>query len=150
MKKLNKGIYKVKTIQVKLKVEEPIAKVKGVKEVVNILKGIYDKLDEDQEHFILLALDSNLNIRGYKVISSGAMNYNYVDPKLVFRNALLLGGVRIIVSHNHPSNNILPSQDDINLTKKLIEGSKLLGIDLIDHIIYSNKGYISLREMGYI
>ena len=69
-------------------------------------------LDADQEHFILLALDTRIVITGYKIASSGGMAGTVVDPRIVFRSALLLGAASILVAHNHPSGAATPRAED--------------------------------------
>jgi DNA repair protein RadC len=71
-----------------------------------------------------------------------------VHPREVFADALTDRAAGIIIAHNHPSGNLEASKEDINITNRLKEGAKLLGIDLIDHIIFSKDGFISLQEQG--
>ena len=71
------------------------------------------------------------------------------SPREIFYNALKNKAVSIIVMHNHPSGNPMPSKEDILITKRLIEAGKLIGIELLDHIILGDNRYISLKESGY-
>jgi len=115
-------------------------------DIYEILKAIYRQLDDDQEHLVLLVLNLSQEVSGYKVLSSGNERTSLADGKIVFRNALLLGAASVVVAHNHPSGKLKPSAADINFTNKIIEAGKTLDIPVLDHIILTHKGYISLRD----
>lgn len=115
-------------------------------DVYEILKAIYHQLDEDQEHLVLLVLNLSQEVTGYKVISSGNERTSLANGKAIFRNALLLGASYIVLAHNHPSGKLKPSNADIRFTNKVIEAGKTLDIPVLDHIILTHKGYISLRD----
>ena len=78
----------------------------------------------------------------------GTLNSSLVHPREVFADALTDRAASIIIAHNHPSGNLEASKEDINITNRLKEGAKILGIDLMDHIIFSKDGFISLKEQG--
>ncbi len=111
-----------------------------------VLQGIYANLDQDQEHFILLALNSVNEVRCYKVVASGGHYLVSTDLRLIFRTALLLGATQLVVAHNHPSGWLVPSDDDLMLTKTLVVAGQILNIDVYDHIIYGEKDYTSIRQ----
>lgn len=115
-------------------------------DIYEILKAIYRQLDDDQEHVVLLVLNISQEVTGYKVISSGNERTSLANGKIVFRNALLLGASSVVVAHNHPSGKLKPSNADIAFTNKIIEAGKTLDIPVLDHIILTHKGYVSLRE----
>ena len=100
-----------------------------------VLRQVLSRLDADQEHFILLALDTQLAITGYKIVSSGGLANTVVDPRSSFRSALLLGAASILVAHNHPSGVATPSPEDRALTQQLVAGGKLLDLQVRDHLI---------------
>jgi DNA repair protein RadC len=143
-------IYKLKTFQVRLKVSEAASRKKmDHSSVLGILRQIYAGLDEDQEHFVLLALDQKNNLRGYKIISSGGQSSSIVDPRVVFRCAILLGSARIIVAHNHPSGDPAPScPEDVDLTRRLGIAGSALGIEILDHIILCRGRHFSFLDRG--
>ncbi len=114
-------------------------------DVHTILQAVFATLDDDQEHLVLLILNVANDVIGYKVIASGAQDAARVDCKVLFRNALLLGAANIIIAHNHPTGNFEPSKHDMALTRKVVEGARLLDIELLDHVIVSSQGYVSLR-----
>ncbi len=111
-----------------------------------VLKGIYANLDQDQEHFILLALNCVNEVRCYKVVASGGQYFVLTDLRLIFRAALLLGAEQLVVAHNHPSGRLVPSDDDLILTKTLVVAGQILDVAVYDHIIYGEKDYTSIRE----
>lgn len=143
-------IYKIKTIKLEYKIQETNTIISKPESAFNLLKEIYKDLDVDQEHFCLLALNSKNKITGYKITASGGQTSGMVDPKIIFRNALLLGAVGIILAHNHPSGDITPSQDDIELTLKLTKCAEFLEIKLLDHIVFSNNKYYSFADNSLI
>jgi DNA repair protein RadC len=99
-------------------------------------------------HFILLALDTQNQVRGYKVTASGGVNQTIVDPRTLFHDALLLGAAAIILCHNHPSGEPEPSNDDLAITRQLSLGGQILGIRVHDHIILGDGRLVSLAERG--
>lgn len=102
------------------------------------------------EHFNILLLNRANHCIGFSHISSGGASSCIVDPKIVFATALKANAVAIIAAHNHPSGNLKPSNADIHLTQKLVEGGKLLEIPLIDHMIVTPLKYYSFAEEGLI
>lgn len=103
-----------------------------------------------QENFYCVYLDSKNRIIKDKLLFIGTINYSMVHPRDIYREAYLLGAVSIICIHNHPTGIVEPSNDDIKLTKQLEEVSKLLGINLLDHIIIGKDKYYSFLEHGII
>lgn len=142
--------YSITTFKVRLKVSEDVPKVtSSPKESAVLLHAIYADLDGDQEHFCILALNGSNQITGYKVLSSGGMMYAHIDQKLLWRAALALGGVALIIAHNHPSGNPRPSPEDIAITKTIQEAAKLLDFRILDHIILGERaGFYSFAEEG--
>lgn len=108
-------------------------------------------VDSDREKMILLCLDSKNQPTAINTVSIGCLNSSIVHPREVFKVAILSNSASIIVYHNHPSGDVKPSKDDINITQRLKESGKILGIELIDHIIVgSNEMYYSFKEKGNI
>jgi len=141
---------KFKTITLKVKERPAPANAGNSKSAYEVAKEIYSGLSDDQEHFCILFLDNANNITGYKVLFSGGMNAATVDLKVVFRNALLFGACSIIVVHNHPSNSLIASKEDIQITQEIKQAGKLLGIRLLDHIILTNNSYLSMADEAMI
>jgi DNA repair protein RadC len=104
--------------------------------------------DMRQEHFLVLYLNQSNHALKVECLSHGGTTNVIADPKLIFKNALGLNATAIILGHNHPSGNPRPSEDDRQLTKKLVAAGKLLDIAVMDHIIIGNERYYSFRDHG--
>lgn len=104
--------------------------------------------DMRQEHFMVLYLNQSNHALKVECISHGGTTTVIADPKIIFKNALNIGATCIVLGHNHPSGNPRPSEDDRQLTKKLVAAGKLLDINVIDHIVIGNERYYSFRDHG--
>ena len=104
--------------------------------------------DMRQEHFLVLYLNQSNHALKVECLSNGGTTNVIADPKLIFKNALNLGATCLVLGHNHPSGNPRPSEDDRQLTKKLVAAGKLLDITVIDHVIIGNERYYSFRDHG--
>lgn len=102
------------------------------------------------EQFKVILLNRGNSVLGIVSISQGGMTGTIADPKLIFVAALKAAASYIILVHNHPSENLKASAEDIRLTKKLVEGGKLLDIMVVDHLIISKDGYYSFCDEGLI
>lgn len=105
--------------------------------------------EEDRENFLVISLDTKNHINGINVISTGTLNSSLAHPREVFKMAILNNSNSIIIAHNHPSGDTEPSNEDIKVTDRLIECGKILGIEVLDHIIVG-EGYYSFKEKGKI
>jgi len=103
-----------------------------------------------KEHFVIFFLDSRNQEIHREIISIGTLNANLVHPREVFEPAIRFLASHVIVAHNHPSGNPSPSQEDQDVTKRLVVAGKILGIELVDHVIVAHSGYASLKEKGYL
>ncbi len=105
----------------------------------------------DQEHFVVLMLDTKNRVVGSKTISVGTLNSTLVHPRECFKPALVRSAAAVILCHNHPSGDPTPSAEDVALTQRLREAGRLLGIEALDHVILGEAGrYVSLRERGQL
>lgn len=102
---------------------------------------------QSQEHFAILLLDTKNRLLGSKVITIGTATETLASPRDIFREIIRQGATKAIIGHNHPSGNVEPSPDDIELTRQLLAGAQLLGIPLLDHLILGNGNHQSLREI---
>ncbi|WP_292387824.1 RadC family protein [Methanosarcina sp. UBA5] len=129
-------------------VEEPKRKICSPKDVYTLM---YPKMREQKkEKFITLCLDTKNQILKEEVVSIGSLNASIVHPREVFKSALMESSASVIMVHNHPSGDPSPSREDIMVTEKMVEGGKLLGIDVLDHIIIGEGRYVSLKDEGFV
>lgn len=104
--------------------------------------------DLSHEEFWIILLNRANHVLDIRPISKGGISGTVVDPKMIFHEALQIRASGIILSHNHPSTNPTPSESDIQLTKKLKEGGKLLEISILDHIIIAGSSFYSFADEG--
>ena len=107
------------------------------------------EIDQNKEHFWSIGLTTRNGVKYIELVSLGTLNAALVHPREVFRFAIMQGVSSIIVVHNHPSGDPEPSEDDIRLTKRLVECGRLLGIEVLDSFIVADS-YVSLKEWGII
>lgn len=105
---------------------------------------------ESREIFMSIHLNTRLRIESKSIISIGNLDSAPVHPREVFAPAIRRGAAGIIVAHNHPTGDPSPSEEDIKVTERLLETSRIVGIRLVDHVIIGSGSYVSLKEMGYI
>lgn len=104
-----------------------------------------------EEVFAIATLDVHNKVTGVFEVSIGTLSSSLVTPREVFKRALLQNAARIVLAHNHPSGSADASADDISITKKLQKGGKILGVNVVDHIVIGDKdNYISMKEENLI
>ena len=154
-----KGIGSVKActllscIELGKRINNEIETLKGVKlNKVDLVYNYYkDRIGNKlQEHFYAVYLDNSKKVIGDKLLFIGTINFSIVHPREVFKEAYTLSASSIILVHNHPGGNPIPSNQDIITTKTLIKVGEILGIKVIDHVIICNNKYYSFLENGDI
>ncbi len=103
---------------------------------------------EEQEHLFCMMMDSKGSLLGEKLLSRGTVSGTLITPREVYVEALKLRAVRIVLIHNHPSGDPLPSSPDMEFTARILAAGEMVGIELADHIIIGDKTYFSFREQG--
>lgn len=106
--------------------------------------------DEKREIFMAINLNSKLQVESKSIVSIGNLDSAPVHPREVFAPAVKRGAAAVIVAHNHPSGDPTPSHQDIEVTMRLLEASKIIGIKLIDHVIVGNGKFTSMKAEGYL
>lgn len=140
------------TIRYKGNKKSELKKITSSADTYQILKEMYllDTIDWT-EQMILICLNQANKVIGYYKVSTGGTTGTVCDPKIIFTIALNCAGTsKIILSHNHPSGNLQPSRADEDITRKIKDAGKLLDIQLIEHIIYTDEGYYSFCDEGLI
>ncbi len=120
--------------------------VKTPEEVVALVWGRLK--DKKKEHFLALLLDTRNQLIKVAEISVGSLDTSIVHPREVFKEAISASAASVIFVHNHPSGSVEASEDDIKLTKRLAEAGGIIGIDVYDHVIIGEKGFLSLKREG--
>lgn len=123
-------------------------KVSVSEDVASVFRSMVKRTK--QEHFLAMYLDGANNIIETKIIFIGSLNRCVVHPREVFAPAFELRAACVIVGHNHPSKNSQPSVEDITLTKRLVETGKILGIEILDHVIFTDTNCYSFAGNGHI
>ena len=152
-----KGIGLAKAAQIRaafeigrrLSTQAPSYKSKELTDPEKVYRLIKSKLrDYHKEHFYIIALNS----RNYSIaeVSVGSLNASIVHPREVFAEAIKNKAASVVFAHNHPSDDPEPSEDDLLLTKKLVESGKILGIEVFDHIIVVKDDFFSFKNKGLI
>ena len=118
--------------------------------MLRVAKPIFANLDADKEHFVLLALNNKNRINGYKVTSTGTQTASLIRPGDVYRAALHLAAAAVVFVHNHPSGDPAPSQEDVEITRRLKECGEMLAIRVLDHVILGADRYYSFSDRGLL
>ena len=121
--------------------------IKSPGDVVDLGKEVMHIHEEPEEYMYMICMNTKNKVTGVFEISHGNVNSSIVTPREVFQKALLANAVSIILLHNHPSGDSTPSNEDIKATKRLVEAGKIVGVEVLDHIIIGDR-YTSLQEQG--
>lgn len=140
--------YKIECIPVGNPIEK--TQILTSEDIYKYAMKLYGSDIELIESFIGIYLDNNMNVIGWAKISTGGTNYTLVDTKVVFKYAVDMLACHIVAVHNHPSGNLTPSREDKALTERIAEGSKLLSMRLVDHVIVSKEGHYSFHDHGLL
>lgn len=125
-------------------------KIASPEDVVRIMRDHMDMGNLDREHFVVLYLNRKTHVNAIQTVSIGGLHSSLVHPREVFKPAILTSSAGIILVHNHPSGDPTPSAEDVNITRRLIEAGKILGIEVLDHVVIGNNEYKSLKALGQI
>lgn len=149
IKESKESLTQVAEIEIKYK-----TKKKGVTSITKstdageTFRRVWEDDMEVRERFYVMYLNRRNNVMGVQQISSGGVDGTVVDTKLIFSAALKMLASGIILAHNHPSETLVPSQQDILVTNKVKEGAKLLDMNLLDHLILTTEGIYSFADEG--
>lgn len=117
--------------------------IRGPEDIVKLLPRM-KRLE--REHFLVVLLNARHEVDAVETVSVGSLNASIVHPREVFKPAILASAASVVLVHNHPSGDPEPSEEDLTITKRLVEGGELLGIGVLDHVIVASRGVVSLRS----
>lgn len=151
-----KGIGTAKAIQIKAGIELGRRITRTGKEEVKAIRSPRDAADLlieqlrylQKEHFVCLFLNTKNHIISQETLSMGSLNASIVHPREVFRAAIKCSSASVIFAHNHPSGDPTPSPEDLALTKRLVDAGKIIGIEVLDHLVIGDMKFVSLKEQG--
>mgnify|MGYP006308208905 CR=1 FL=1 len=121
-----------------------------IRSPADILPVVGHYADRKQEHFLSVSLNGAHEVTAVHVVSVGLVNRTLVHPREVFAEALVERAAAVIAAHNHPSGNTEPSSEDLEITDRLKQSGEVLGVPLLDHVIFSSRGYYSFLENGRV
>ena len=117
---------------------------------LEIAEQCRDFRNKDKEHFCVFFLNTQNQIIGRELVSMGTLNTSLIHPRECFRTAISKNSAAVIFAHNHPSGSLEPSDEDIAVTKRLKDAGKLIGIEVLDHVIVTAESHKSLKEQNLI
>ena len=122
--------------------------IRSPQDAVEVGKEFMHIHEEPEEHLYMICMNTKNKVTGVFEISHGSVNASIATPREIFQKALLANAVSIILMHNHPSGDSTPSHADIEMTKRATKAGKIIGVEVLDHIIIGDR-YASLKEKGY-
>lgn len=150
-----RGVGKAKACRIKAAIEigarllsrqRRLATIRCAADVYSLMMPRLSYLD--REHFIVVLLSTKNQVLGTELVSVGCLNASLVHPREIFKTCVKRSAASVILVHNHPSGDPSPSPEDVIVTRRLIEAGRIMGIDVLDHVIIGDGRYISLRESG--
>lgn len=121
-------------------------KLNSPEDIVLMMRKLLHVEQMAEEHCYMIAMNSSCKVLGVFFISKGTVNVSLITPRELYIRALLAGAVQIVLCHNHPSGNAIPSEQDIAITQKIKEAGEMININLADHIIIGSNSYLSFKE----
>lgn len=125
-------------------------KMNSPEKIVGLATYFLKMQEAPEEYMYMLCMNTKLEMTSVFEISHGNVNSSIVGTREMFQKALLANAVSIALIHNHPSGDPTPSREDVEVTKRLVEAGKIVGVQVLDHIIIGRPGYTSLKEKGYL
>lgn len=150
-----KGVGKAKACRVKAAIEmgarlrSAQRKLTTIRNAADVGQLMMPRLSYlDREHFFVVLLSTKNQVLGTELVSVGSLNASLAHPREIFKTCVRHSAASIILVHNHPSGDPSPSPEDILMTRRLIEAGRIMGIEVLDHVIIGDGRYLSLRESG--
>jgi DNA repair protein RadC len=140
--RLEKGGYMVYLKDSKIKV----LSTEDVVKVFQDLLALEDQIEQEKEHYYVMHIDVKSQVKMVELVTVGTLNSSLAHLRETFRRAVIAGSATIIIAHNHPSGDTEPSAEDTKVTKIMFEAGQILGIPMLDHIIFTKDKYFSFKE----
>jgi DNA repair protein RadC len=125
--------------------------VHGAEEVAKVFQDILaleDKIEQEKEHYYVMHLNIRSQVMMVELVTVGTLTSSLVHPRETFRRAVMAGAASIIIAHNHPSGEVDPSDEDMKVTRVMLDAGNILGITMLDHIIFTKDDYFSFKRNG--
>lgn len=129
-------------------IDRPPVRILGPEDLLPLLPA--DLREEKQEHFLSVTMNGAGEVVQIRTITIGLLNQSQIHPREAFADAITDRAASVIFVHNHPSGSLTPSEQDRAVTRQLIEAGRILGITVLDHLIVSRKGFLSMKTQGLI
>lgn len=147
---VNISVYNLRVIKEKSGRYDVEKNINSPKIATKIFNDVLELDTRSEEVLALMTLDTKNKVTGLFIVSQGSINSSIVTPREIFKRAILQNSNGIIIAHNHPSGDTTPSKEDINITRRIKEAGKIIGIDLLDHIIIGDDKWISFKEKALL
>jgi DNA repair protein RadC len=125
--------------------------VNGAEEVAKVFQDILaleDKIEQEKEHYYVMHLNIRSQVMMVELVTVDTLSSSLAHPRETFRRAVIAGSYAIIIAHNHPSGEIDPSDEDMKVTRAMLDAGNILGITMLDHIIFTKDHYFSFKNNG--
>lgn len=141
-------VVKIKQVLRDVEVQQSM-KIRSPQDAADIAASFIG--DEDREVFLVMCLNSKNQVNAVHRCHVGSINSSIVHPREVFKSAILNNSASIIVAHNHPSQDVMASKEDIEVTRRLVKCGEMMGIEVLDHLVINEKGkFFSMKERGHM
>ena len=148
---VNLSIYSLKLVKESGgRYDLPTKSIHSPKDVYKVVEEVFHLSEQAEEVLVMLTVDRQNNISGCFKVSQGSVASSIVHPREIFKRAVLANASSIILAHNHPAGSTTPSKEDKEVTKRIEEAGKIMGIELLDHIIVGDNNYSSFKEDGLL
>ncbi len=120
----------------------------AISKPADVFPLVADLRDRRKEHFVVLLLNARNQVLKREDVSVGSLNASLVHPREVFAPAVESVAAAMVLVHNHPSGDVTPSREDLDLTDRMVKAGKIMGIEVLDHLIVGKQNFLSLKERG--
>jgi DNA repair protein RadC len=135
--------YQVRELTTRKYRGKPPAPIRGPEDALRVLRPRFK--NQEREIFLVVLLNARHEVMSVETVSIGSVNSSIVHPREVFKPAIVQSATSVLLAHNHPSGDPEPSEEDLSITKRLVECGELLGISVLDHVIVATRGLVSFR-----